>query len=225
LNNKDFQEDDMSGPISLREAERKIFKTAVDDGLWDVAIGCFLLQFALGPLLSPRLGDFWGSVVFLPFWAAVVVGIWLARKYLLRPRVGVVNLGPWRKTRLFKFNLWALLLLLAAFSMGVIAMLAFPLLPGWVILAMFGLVFITVFSVAAYYLDIKRWYLYGVLVGFSPLAGEGLFLTLKVPNHGLPITFGISAGIIILTGLVIFIRLLQSYPVPMGENTNGSEFE
>jgi hypothetical protein len=54
--------------ISLKEAERKAFKASFDDGLWDIFLGCFFLIFAIGPYLSPTLGDFWSSMVFLPFW-------------------------------------------------------------------------------------------------------------------------------------------------------------
>jgi hypothetical protein len=58
----------MQEKISLKEAEKKAFKTSFDDGLWDILIGSFFLEFAIAPLISASLGDFWSSVVFLPFW-------------------------------------------------------------------------------------------------------------------------------------------------------------
>jgi len=36
-------------------------------------------------------------------------------------------------------------------------------------------------------------------------------------HHGFPITFGTSAGIMILVGLVIFVRLLRDNPIPIEE--------
>ena len=56
----------MSQKISLREAERKAFRSRYNDGLWDILLGCFFLMFVIAPYLSASLGDFWSSAVFLP---------------------------------------------------------------------------------------------------------------------------------------------------------------
>ncbi len=48
----------MSEKISLRKAERKVFLVATQDGLSDIFLGCIFLVFAVGPFLSPILGDF-----------------------------------------------------------------------------------------------------------------------------------------------------------------------
>ncbi|MFC1935998.1 hypothetical protein ACFLX9_04540, partial [Chloroflexota bacterium] len=58
----------MSQRISLKEAERRAFTKAFQDGLWDILIGCIVLLWAIAPFLSTRMGDFWSSAVFLPFW-------------------------------------------------------------------------------------------------------------------------------------------------------------
>lgn len=58
----------MSQQISLKDAERKVFRITYNHGLWDVFLGCFFLIFVIGPYLSSSLGDFWSSFVFLPFW-------------------------------------------------------------------------------------------------------------------------------------------------------------
>ena len=57
----------MSRQLSLKEAERKAFRTKYDDGLWDILLGCFFSMFAIAPFLSASLGDFWSSAVFVPF--------------------------------------------------------------------------------------------------------------------------------------------------------------
>ena len=59
----------MADKISLREVERNIFKRAVDDGLWDILIGCFFLNFGLTLKLSESLGDFLSSDVTIPVFA------------------------------------------------------------------------------------------------------------------------------------------------------------
>ncbi|MDH4222741.1 MAG: hypothetical protein OEV55_04280, partial [candidate division Zixibacteria bacterium] len=73
----------MSEKISLRKVESKVFSVATQDGLSDIFIGCIFLMLAIGPLLSPSLGDFWSTVVFVPFLGMVMLGIWLIRRYVI----------------------------------------------------------------------------------------------------------------------------------------------
>ena len=49
----------MSEELNIRKAERQVFRAAFSDGLWDIIIAGLLLQFAIAPLLSSSLGDFW----------------------------------------------------------------------------------------------------------------------------------------------------------------------
>ena len=208
----------MSQQISLKEAERKTFTSAYQDGLWDVFIGCFILEFAIGPFLSRSLGDLWSSVVFLPFWALVALAIWLTRRYVVTPRVGVVKFGSWRRTRLTRFTVIMLLVNLVAFVLGILAAANFAVLPSWAPVACLSLTMLAGFSLAAYLLNFTRLYVYGILFALSPLVGQWLYVHLKAPHHGFPITFGITAGTAILVGLVKFVHLLRDYPLPAEES-------
>lgn len=49
------------------------------------------------------------------------------------------------------------------------------------------------------------------------MIGEWLWTQGYATHHGFPITFGISAGIMILVGLAVFVRLLRDNPVPTNE--------
>jgi hypothetical protein len=184
-----------------------------------------ILEFAIAPFLSRSLGDFWSSVVFLPFWAIVFLAIWLIRKYVVTPRVGMVKFGSWRRTRLVQFNLVMFAVLLVAFILGILSAVNFAAVPGWIHMARFSLIILICFSVAAYFLNFTSLYIYGILFALSPLVGEWLYVRMKVPHHGFPITFGISAGTTITVGLVKFIYLLRDYPIPTeespSEGTNG----
>lgn len=212
----------MSQNINLKEIERKAFRSYFDDGLWDIFIGCIVLMFAVGPFLSRRLGDFWSSAVFIPFWALVYLAIRLVRKYVVTPRIGVVKFGPWRTAKLLKFNVVIFVVLLVGLVLGILSARSYAE-PGWIYTARFGLIILVGFSVAAYFLDFTRLYLYGALIALSPLVGEWLYVQVKAPHHGYPITFGTTAGIIILTGLVQFIRCLRDYRLPMEGASDGKE--
>jgi hypothetical protein len=205
----------MSQQISLKEAEQKAFRTRYNDGLWDIFLGCYFLIFAIGPYLSPTLGDFWSSVVFLPFWGLVFLVILLIKKYVVTPRIGVVKFGLVRKTKLMKFTVVMLVVNIIAFILGLVAAMSFGKVPGQIYTIILGMILLIVFSIAAYFLDFNRLYIYGLLVGLSPLVGEWLWTQGYATHHGFPITFGTSAGIMILVGLVVFTRLLRDNPVPI----------
>ena len=204
----------MNNPISLKSTEKKVYRATVADGLWDIFLGCVFLVFAIAPFLSPSLGDFWSSVVFLPFWGLVFLGIQLIRKHVVTPRVGVVNFGLVRKTKLAKFTVVMLAVNVIAFILGLFAALSFGKVPGQIYSIILGMILLIGFSIAAYFLDFNRLYIYGLLVGFSPLVGEWLWTQGYATHHGFPITFGTAAGIMILVGLSVFVRLLRDNPVP-----------
>lgn len=208
----------MADEISLKETERKVFTTAFQDGLVDIAIGSFLLVFAFGPYLGPYLGDFWGSVVmFLPLWVIVFPALWLIRKYVVTPRVGIVRYGPWRVSRTKRFNVVILIVLVFSLILGMLSAVEFDAVPGWMHTARFSLVFLLTFSVAAYFLDFTRLYLYGILIALAPLIGELLYQNLKVPHHGFPVTFGLAGIAIIGTGATLFMRFLRDHPLQPGQ--------
>jgi hypothetical protein len=204
----------MSSQISLKEAERKAFRTKVDDGLWDILVGSYFLLFLVAIYLSPSLGDFWSSAVIIPIWGLIYLVIWLIRKYIITPRMGVVKFGHMRKTRLMKFTIMMVVFNVIALILGIIAAINFAKLPGQVMSIMFGMLLLIAFSLAAYFLDLSRFYIYGLLVGLSPLIGEWLWSHGYASHHGFPITFGITAGIMIIIGLIIFFRLLHDNPLP-----------
>ena len=206
----------MQTPISLKSAERQAFRTTLADGLWDILIACFLLQFAIAPLLSEHLGDFWSSVVFLPLWGLVYLATWLTRKYVVHPRIGQVTFGSVRKSKLRKFTLIMLVLNILVFILGIVVALIVGFQDraqfGWLISLVLGLFVLSGFSLAGYLLETPRFYLYGVMLLVAPTIGEWLYQQHGFTHHGYPVVFGISAGVMILTGLAMFLRFLRNNP-------------
>jgi hypothetical protein len=117
------------------------------------------------------------------------------------------------------------LALTVSLVLGILSLVQFDSIPGWIHTARFSLIFLIGFCAAAYFLDFTRLYIYGVLIALSPLVGEVLYVYLKASHHGFPITFGISAGLIILTGLVLLVRFLQDHPMPMDQTATGETIE
>jgi MFS family permease len=210
----------MQTPVSLKTAERQAFQITFTDGLWDVFLGLFPLQFAVAPLLSESMGDFWSSAIFLPVFGAVYLVIRLMRKYVIAPRMGTVNFGKARKEKLRKFSRIMLGINALVFIMGILAA-AFTTkifdsqsiaLFGSVVSMALGLILLAGFSLAAVLLDWPRLYFYGLLLFAAPPVGEWLYQNHGAAHHGYPIVFGITAGVMILTGLITFVRMLKNNP-------------
>lgn len=210
----------MKNPVSLKSMEQQAFRVTLADGLWDVFIGCFVLIFAIAPVLSESLGDFWSSFIFLPFWGVVYLCIWLTRKYVVAPRLGRVSLGQARLKRLRKFNLALMGIIAALFIIG-LAVVLFMESPAYRIYFPFfsslfglsgGLLLLAGFSIAALLLDYPRLYYYGLLLFLALLVGEWLYVNRLAAHHGFPIVFGLASAIIIITGLVQFAYMLKANP-------------
>jgi hypothetical protein len=202
----------MSEQFSLKKTEKKVFTSNFQDGLTDIFLGCCILVFAVGPFITPYLGDFLGTVLFVPFWALLFLALWVIRKRVTEPRLGTVALGPWRKARLFKFNSLMFLICSIGLILGVFSAINLESLPGWAHMARFSMLVLVGFTVAAYFLDFTRLYAYGVMLAAAPVVGEILYRDYQFSHHGFPVTFGITAGVITLTGLYRLVRFLRTHP-------------
>jgi hypothetical protein len=208
---------DMAAKISLKDLEKDVFQKTFQDGIVDIQIGSVLLIFVIAPFLSPFLGDFWSSVIFLPFWGAIFVGLRVLRKRVIKPRVGVVEYGEYRKSRLKKISLVILAINILALLLGLGSFFYFSLFPGWIYPLQLSIILLVGFSLAGYMLEFPRLYLYGIMTALAPVIGEILYAKLGVSHHGFPVTFGFSASVMIFTGLVILLRLLRKFPSLSGE--------
>jgi hypothetical protein len=153
----------MQNQVSLKSAERKVFQTTFADGLWDVFIGCFVLEFVIAPYLSTSMGDFWSSAIFLPFWGIVYLAILLTRKYVVAPRLGTVSFGKARKRKLRKFSIVMVIVNTLVFLSGILAYIMYDdifrsnlLNQSWMIPFLTGFFLLVSFSLAAYLLDFPR---------------------------------------------------------------------
>jgi hypothetical protein len=219
----------MSEKIDLKELERKAFRSTFQDGLWDIFLGLLLLNMAIGTALGGVLGEAELSlasllrvlliIVPLPF--LILAGFWAGKKFITTPRVGSVRFGPRRNAR--TRNVRAVLFVSVLLSVitvvwGLVAMGHG--LPHWMSgiplpLFIWPVQTIVVFGLAAYFLDIPRFYLYGVLYGLPLLLGVALAENTDLSGLvSMAITYSVPVGIMVLTGVVLFIRFLRAYPKP-----------
>ncbi len=204
----------MSQKINLKEIERKAYTSYHQDGLWDLYLGLLLAVMSISDLLFGNIeSTLWRYAMY-----AVVIGLvylifWAGKKFITVPRMGLVKFGPARKVRQKKTAAIITISVLA----GVIAMvllLAVKSDPsGWeavlegrgLFAAGLGVWIAFIFSLGAYFMNFARLYVYGV---FFALGFSGAILLDS------PIMFFVAGCLILLPGLVIFIRFLRDYPQP-----------
>jgi len=133
----------MSQQISLKEAERKVFHSTANDGLWDIFLGIFFLEFVIAPFLSESMGDFWSAAIFLPVWAVAYSVIRFLRKKMVEPRIGVVKFGPTRISKMKRFSYVMLAFNVIALGLGVWAAFSVDKASGDPIPFMFSLVLLS----------------------------------------------------------------------------------
>ncbi len=196
----------------LVATERSVFRTVTDTGLWDVFIASVVAIFAIAPKLSVTMGDFWSSAVFLPVWAVVYAIIRILKERVVVPRVGVVRFGAFRRKRLWKFTVVMLAVNVIAFVLGIVAFLRGAGAGSLLFPMTFSLTVLLGFSLAAYFLDIRRFFVYGVLLAIGPLVGEWLFRQGYVLHHGFPVVFGAAAILMAVVGMTKFTLLVRSHP-------------
>lgn len=202
----------------LTALERETFRTVTDDGLWDVLAASVLAMFAIAPRLSNTMGDFWSSVVFLPVWIATYLTIQLVREHVVVPRVGTVRFGDERVHRLRRYAHVMLVVNVVAAVLGLIAAISIQWnwfdLNGVAYPFTLGIIVLVVSSFAAHAMSVPRYYLYGLMVAIAPLVGEWLWRNDLAGDHGFPITFGVAAIVIALTGITRFVAVIRSHPLP-----------
>lgn len=199
----------------LAAAERNAFRSVVDTGLWDIMLASVVAMFAIAPLLSARLGDFWSSAIFLPFWAVVYLILHFVRGRFVVPRVGVVRFGPPRVRRLRRFGVILLAVNVVSLAVGAIAATSATGPRSWAFPIAFAASVLALFSLFAYAYELPRFFAYGVSIVVGIAVGEWLWRGGYVSHHGFPAVFGTIAIVIAATGIAKLARLLSHRPPAM----------
>ena len=208
----------MSDNKTLKAVDRKIFKSYFEDGLLDMFLAAFVLMFAVGPFLSGPLGDFWGTVIFLPFFGVVYLVLWYIRRRVVTPRIGSVKWGEMRKKKLRTWTIIMLVINVIFLLMGVVSFFK-PITSGYTMSIGFSVTMLILFTAAGYMLDFSFLYVYGILIALAMPIGEWLYQNAGFSHHGYPVVFGTLSVIMFARGLYKFITLLKDTPLQVEEQT------
>ena len=199
----------------LKRIERSTYRSVADSGLWDLFLASIVAMFAIAPMLSVYLGDFWSSAVFLPVFVIVLVAIRVVKDRVIRPRIGIVEFARPRRQRLVMLSTIMLVVNVAALVMGLVVATRAPAVQGPIVPFGLAMVILVGFSLASFFLEIPRVFVYGLLLAAAPLVGEALFIRGYASHHGFPIVFGVCSAVILVSGIVRFVQFL---PRPQGED-------
>lgn len=208
----------MSNNKMLKAVDRKIFKSYFEDGLLDTFLAAFVLMFAVGPFLSGPLGDFLGTVIFLPFFGVVYLVLWYIRRRVVIPRIGSVKWGEMRKKKLRTGTIIMLVINVIFLLLGVMVFFR-PVASDYTVSIWFSMIMLILFTAAGYMLDFNFLYVYGILIALAMPVGEWLYQTAGFSHHSFPVVFGTLSGIMFARGLYKFITLVKETPLQVEEQT------
>jgi len=144
----------------------------------------------------------------------------LSKKYLIKPRFGVVKFGRKRKVKKLRTIVVLsvnVVLLLFLFLLNLSNIEGVFNLPYLIVYILESLLFLTLpLCFVAYFLQFSRLYVYALLLGCAFFLADISSLIVPIPFNFL-LSYLLLGGIIILVGITYLIRFLKKYPLPKEE--------
>jgi len=202
--------------IDLKVLEKRAWRSAFQDGIWDIYFGLLFLGMAIA-LFGDTFGlpTEVGSMIIILIWNSItVIFLIVSKKYITIPRIGFVKFGTKRKKtkkRLLIFLVFNLILAFLFLFVNISGIFEWLNIGGLIEPLVVGLLLITVpLSILAYFLEFHRLYAYAILFGLGFFNSELLY-----PLVGSPLDLFLSQGLIgiavILIGLGYLIQFLRKY--------------
>ena len=209
----------MSAMLDLREIERRAFRSTYQDGLWDMCWGAIVMAMAIS-MHRPEDGYGPANIILATVVPVVAGGLfWLGKKLITLPRMGQVRFGPARKRR--GRTLAIILGLVVLVQAGIVGLTALGGLDPQVgaqingfladhslerlAVAALGSLFVgPAMILIAYFSDFPRGYYIAIMMSLAVF----VMILLNRPVYAL-----IIGGLIVLPGLVLFVRFLKRYPL------------
>jgi len=197
-----------------KQIERRVFTSFFQAGFIEAFTGIFLLQLGFPALFSRSgFGDWQSALLTLPIALLLLFVVFLVRRFVIIPRLGRVKFLPERRRRISKFIIVPILTLIAGAIVGYIFTENASLRHVFVGQIPFILIPIIVFGAAAYFLNMKRLYVYGAIVGLVFPLGKYLE-TVIVSRNTLPLTILFTAFVFLGIAIVFLVSFLRKYHEP-----------
>ncbi len=197
--------------LNEKKIERRVFTSFLQDGSIEAFTGTILLQLGLPALFSRSgFGDLQSALITLPTALILLTVVFLVRKFVVTPRLGRVKFLPERRHRLSKLIIVPILTLAAGAIIGYIFTENASIRNIFIGLMPFSLSSIIVFGAAAYFLDMKRLYVYGVIVGIVFPLGKYIE-TIIISRNTLPATILFTAFVFLVMATAVFVAFLRKY--------------
>jgi len=214
----------MSTQLNLKEIERKAFRSTHQDGLLDICIGLVFGSMALPMFIVVQDASpgFYLVLSFLGVCAGELV-FWAGKKFITLPRMGQVKFGEIRRKR--NKTLALILVVVVLIQVGIVLLTAgawaIPalgdqlqeLFPGRrasdLLVSAVGALFVGPSMMAiAFFTDFPRGYYIALVLSL------GVFLMIWFWQ---PLIQVGAAILVLIPGLVMFVRFLRRYPlIPAG---------
>ena len=207
----------MNEQIDLKGLEKRAWRSAFQDGIWDIYLGLLFLGLAIAPFgdifgLPAELGS---VIIVICCNSIAILFLILGKKFITIPRIGFVKFGAKRKKtkkRLLAFLVFNVLLAFLLLFVNISGIFEWLNIGGIIEPLIIGLLLITVpLSILAYFLEFHRLYIYAIFFGLGFFNSELLY-----PFVGSPIDLFLSLGLVGIAvfsiGLIHLIRFLRKYP-------------
>ncbi len=214
----------MSDTLDLKQIERKAFRSTYQDGLWDIYMGVIVAGMAI---FVYRPASSYSAINVVAFVLTFAIGnslFWLGKKFITLPRMGQVRFGPMRQQ---KIRVLAIILgIVVLIQVGLVWItgagglnqvfgreLVSDVDNGRLTVATVCMFFVGIpMLFIAYLNDFMRGYYIAILISLA------VFLMIYTNQPIYPL---IISGFILIPGILLFIRFLRMYPIPLGDGTNG----
>jgi hypothetical protein len=217
----------MSETLDLKNIEKKAFRSVNQDGLLDIQIGGVVLSMSVLPFITDsETFPILGFGLFLAGLILSYLVFWVGKKYITIPRMGQVKFGPRRQRRKLTLVLVlsGIVLLQVILLFGTIFLWAHP---EWatrlgfsgsnpdlerLIVAVVGALFVgPSMALITYFNDFTRGYYIAVVLSLAVFSWIWFDQPLSLIVGGL---------LILIPGVVLFIRFLREHPLPPAEVTH-----
>lgn len=186
--------------VNLKGIQRKVYMSFLEDGVWDIFLGLFVLGWGLTILTE---GTFLPALSFVVLYSTV----WGIKRWLTYPRIGYVRLSSATRRRIKSRAVFflAAVLLLGALTGVLMGTGAGPRLLYELFPLLFNGMLAAIVCIAAYWVGAMRFYFYAAIIFLAAVIHVWV---------GVDWEWGfIGAGsIIAVAGVAIMAIFLRKYP-------------